>query len=151
MSRGICLPGLLLLAACAPATGDSLVDRVARKVDPFADCLVVGQTVMELAAVTTRPAALTPEAFADPQVRRAAEALVEIPHAVPSRRPLRHFGRCGAPDEAPVWHTSIGRLVINGTYAFVHYTAADGSIGAFAFRREAIGWTEAEHVRLGQW
>jgi hypothetical protein len=150
-SPRIALTGLaLLLAACAPATGDPLLDYVAAEVDPFSDCLRIGRTEIEQSGPLDVPATAVPQVFAAPQVRSAAEHLAGRADRELGRG-YRYLGHCGLPGEAPRNTTFIGTPQVSGEYAFVEYSAASGEIGVFAFRRVAGAWIEAEHVRLGWW
>ena len=138
---------LLPLAACVPASGDELVDYVARRIDPFSSCLAVGETrVFARSDEPGPPALLMPDVFARPDVKEAARRIAVRWQALPPERlqslPLHRAHEC---------RTQVDHPAYAGDFAFVSYVSQSGKLGAMAFQRREGKWHEVQRVALGYW
>ncbi len=138
---------LVVLAGCVPASGDDLVDDVARRVDPFSSCLAIGQTrVFARFDEPGPPALLMPDAFVRADVRKAAGRI-----AVRWQETKSDRVKILAPHGEGRCLTQVDRPAYARDFAFVSYTSRSGKMGAMAFQRRQGIWQEVENVSLGYW
>jgi hypothetical protein len=150
--RGLFLT--LVLGGCGlarPSTGNELMDAVLIRVDPFGDCVAVGdQTVIltKSEGPNLAPVLRKLESFERPDVRVAAAAIAISqrdyvwPSGEQAKAEAAETDRCMMVVSTPAY---------SGSFAFVDYIAPSGVIGVYAFKKQGSGWDVIEHRKLGYW
>lgn|GEM_PF-3052008 len=83
----------MVIAGCAPQTGNELVDQVVRKVAPFSNCVNVGHTHVIAEDGKSGPTAiLVPRRFTMSAARSAAQSVAIAWQTIANDRPL-YYGK----------------------------------------------------------
>lgn len=126
-------------------TGEPIVDQLAYRIHPFANCMVL-LPAPSLDKKGGSLLAMSNEQFTSKSVRAAIIELAVNPPPI-DKRPPSVFGNAKA-DECMF---KITRPLIYGDTAFVEYGTRAGPIGAYALEKRNTQWEIAESLELGYW